>query len=118
MRAAKESQPSTADNPEFRVQAERLEEIVREQRAGIQNLTGRRLAAIEIRGLSDDAGKDLLSRLPLHQGDTLTPELMEAATRIIRQFEHLEFSYGAELEGAVLRIHPAGASGAPILRQK
>jgi hypothetical protein len=117
--AAKESQPSTADNPEFRAQAERLEEIVPEQRAGIQNLTGRRLAAIEIRGLSDDAGKDLFSRLPLHQGDTLTPESMEAATRIIRQFdEHLEFSYGPEPGGAVLRIHPAGASGAPILRQK
>jgi TonB family protein len=116
LRAANENRPSAGDTSEFRAQAERFEEIVREQRAGIQNLTGRRLAAIEIRGLSDEAGKDLLSRLPLHQGDTLSPESMEAATRVIHQFdEHLEFSYGPE---PVLRIHPAGTSGAPILRQK
>ena len=44
---------------------------------------------------------------------------MEAATRVIRQFdEHLEFNYGSEPEGAVLRIHPAGSALAPLLRRK
>lgn len=119
LRAAKESQGSTGDNPEIRAQIERFERILAEQRSSVQNLNGRKLAAIEIRGLSEEAGKDLLSRLPVHQGDTLTTDSMEAATRVIRQFdEHLEFSYGPEPEGAVLRIHPPGAAGAPMLRQK
>jgi TonB family protein len=80
---------------------------------------GSKVAAIEIRGLSDAAGSDLLSRLPVHEGDTLTEQSMEGAGRAIRQFdEHLEFNYGWEPEGVVLRIHPAGAAGAPLLQRK
>jgi TonB family protein len=80
---------------------------------------GSKLASIEIRGLSDQAGTDLLSRLPVHEGDTLTAQSMETAARTIRQYdEHLEFNFGHEPEGAVLRIHPAGAAGAPLLERK
>ena len=119
LKAARENQGSTGDNPELRTQLERFERILGEQRASAPNLAGRKLAAIEIRGISEEAGKDLLSRLPLHEGDTLTTDSMEGATRIIRQFdEHLEVSYGPEPEGVVLRIHPAGAAGAPMLRRK
>jgi hypothetical protein len=119
LKAARENQGWTGDNPEVRAQIERFERILAEQRASIQNLTGRKLAAIEIRGLSEEAGKDLLFRLPVHEGDTSTTDSMEASTRVIRQFdEHLEFSYGPEPEGAVLRIHSPGAAGAPMLRQK
>jgi hypothetical protein len=80
---------------------------------------GSKVAAIEIRGLSDAAGNDLLGRLPVHEGDTLTEQSIEGVGRAIRQFdEHLEFNYGWEPEGVVLRIHPAGAAGAPMLRRK
>jgi TonB family protein len=85
----------------------------------VRATVGSKLAAVEIRGLSDQAGSDLLSRLPVHEGDTLTQESIEAAGRAIRQFdEHLEFSYAREPEGAILRIHPAGAADAPLLQRK
>jgi hypothetical protein len=107
---------STGDNPESRAQVERFETIAERGRARI---VGRKLAAIEIRGLSEEAGMDLLSRLPVHEGDTLTAESMESAGRVMRQFdEHLEFGYGPEPEGAVLRIHPAGSALAPLLIRK
>jgi beta-lactamase regulating signal transducer with metallopeptidase domain len=101
-------------NPERALVLERREASRREAER-----VGRPLAAIEIRGMSDQAGNDLLSRLPVHEGDTLTRESIEAAGRAIRQFdEHLEFNYGREPEGVVLRIHPAGAAGAPLLQRK
>jgi len=94
----------------------RFEKIVAEARRGNQTPEGQRLGAIQIRGMSDEAGNELLSRLPMHVGDSITHEMMESTTRAIREFdEHLEFNYGFEPEGAVLRIHPAGAAGAPIL---
>jgi hypothetical protein len=78
-----------------------------------------RLAAIEIRGLSEEPGNDLLSRLPVREGDILTPQSMEAASRVIRQFdEHLEFNYRPGPEGTVLRIHPAGRAAGPLLLRK
>jgi TonB family protein len=85
----------------------------------VPSLAGRKLVSIEVRGLSDQSGSDLLSRLPLHEGDTLTTESVEAVGRAIRQFdEHLEFGYGREPEGIVLRIHPPGAAGAPLHERK
>jgi TonB family protein len=83
------------------------------------SMAGRKLAAIEIRGLSDEAGADLLSRLPVHEGDTLTTESMESTQRVARQFDsHLEVSFGGEPEGAFLRIHPAGRADGQLLRRK
>jgi beta-lactamase regulating signal transducer with metallopeptidase domain len=117
LRATRENQGSTGENPELRAQIERLEGMLAERRASGLNLIGRKLTAIEVRGLSEDAGKDLQSRLPLHEGDTLTADSMEATTRVIRQFdEHLEIGYGSQGDGAVLRIHTAGAAGVPERR--
>jgi hypothetical protein len=84
-----------------------------------QTIAGRKLAAIEIRGLSEQAASDLLSRLSLHEGDTLTTESMESAERIAHEFDsHLEVNLGREPEGVVLRIHPAGAADAPMTHAK
>ena len=103
-------------------QLQRLQELLAElspQPLAGRNLAGRKLAAIEIRGLSDEAAADLLSRLPVHEGDTLTTESMQSTERTARQFDsHLEVSFGGEPEGAFLRIHPAGAADSPLLRRK
>ena len=81
-----------------------------------QSLAGQKLAAIEIRGLSDEAASDLLSRLPVHERDTLTSESVESALKFIREFDrHLESSFDSEPEGAYLRIHPAGAGDTPLV---
>ena len=106
-------------NDEARARVEReLEMLARVRRQ--EDLAGRTLTAIEIRGLSDDAGNDLLSRLPVREGDTLSPESIEAARRTVRQIdEHLELGFSSQDGGGVvLRIHPAGSAGAPLIRRK
>jgi TonB family protein len=82
-----------------------------------RKFSGRKLAAIEVRGLSEDRARELLARLPLHEGDTLTNESMTAAQSAIRQFdEHLEGNFGREPEGVLLRIQPPGAGDEPVVR--
>src|SRR5579871_811384 len=69
----------------------------------------RPLAAIEFRGLTEEAGKELHSRLPVHVGETLTVDSVAAARRVVAEFDqHLEFSLDTEPDGVHLRIHPAG----------
>jgi TonB family protein len=82
-----------------------------------RKFSGRKLAIIEVRGLSEERARELLARLPLHEGDTLTDESMKAAQGTIRQFdEHLEGNFGREPEGAMLRIQPPGAGDEPVVR--
>jgi TonB family protein len=51
---------------------------------------GRTLKGITVSGLSDQARADLLSQLPVHEGDTLTLESLVNVTRAARAFdEHL-----------------------------
>jgi TonB family protein len=51
---------------------------------------GRTLKGIIVSGLSDQARADLLSQLPVHEGDTLTGESLVNVTRVARAFdEHL-----------------------------
>jgi len=78
---------------------------------------GRTLVSIDIIGLPQ-AGAELKSRLPVHIGDTLSPELMEKITKAVRDFdEHLELNFftrqGSEGD-AYLRI---AAPGRLSLRQ-
>jgi TonB family protein len=69
----------------------------------------RRLAAIQIAGLSEEARKDLLSRLPFREGDTLSQESAEAAAKIVKDFDqHLELSTARFDDDVILRIHRAG----------
>ena len=109
----------------IQVEGDRGTSLLRETRRRLQELlqsqrpVGRKLTAIEIRGLSDDAARDLLAGLPVHEGETLTSNSIEAAGRAVKQFdEHLEFNFGLEQDGAVLRIHPPGAAGGPIVLRK
>src|SRR5262249_26109436 len=68
------------------------------------------LRLIRISGLSEEARKDLLSRLPVREGSTITKETLEKVTEAARQFDqHLEVNLGHEHGGGVgLWIHPAG----------
>ena len=99
--------------------AKRLQELeakrLQAQAGGIQTerrererrlLTGP-LAFIRVEGLSEQAAADLRSRLPVHEGDTLTPQLVESAMRAVREFDsHLTSEIGREPQGAILLIHP------------
>jgi beta-lactamase regulating signal transducer with metallopeptidase domain len=79
---------------------------------------GRVLVSIDIRGLSSEAGAQLLAQLPVHQGDRLAPESYS-------QIRNIAQPYGKRIEcridyvgtdSAILDIHPAGLAGAPVLR--
>jgi hypothetical protein len=78
------------------------------------------LSAIEIRGFSEAAGNELLSRLPVHEGDTLANNSLELVGRVARNYgEHIEYSFvPTGSNEAVLRIHPAGLAGAALLNRK
>jgi TonB family protein len=83
------------------------------------HLAGRKLAAIQIAGLSAQARSDLLSRLTVRTGDTLSQASIEAATAAIRDFdEHLEVSMETVRAGVVLRISAPGAGQVYEFRSK
>jgi TonB family protein len=51
---------------------------------------GRTLKSITVSGLSDQSRADLLSQLPVHEGDTLSVESLQNVTRVAKAFdEHL-----------------------------
>jgi len=84
-----------------RVQGE-LASLMAQLSAGIDGP----LRAVEIHDLSDDAKRDLLSRMPVHEGDALTTQSIEAMEQAIKQFdERLVFSFDRTADGLVLRIY-------------
>src|SRR5581483_5952017 len=51
---------------------------------------GRTVKTLSISGLSDEARADLLSRLPVHEGDTLSAESLRQLVQTVKSFdEHL-----------------------------
>jgi len=73
--------------------------------------------AIVTRGLSDQVGTELLSRLPVHVGDTLTGESFSKLTEAVKEYdEHLSVSImrqGPDGE-ATVQIAAPGPSGQMI----
>jgi TonB family protein len=60
--------------------------------AARKDVTGRKIASISVVGLSDQAGSELQAKLPVHEGDMLTPELLEKTAAAVRSYdEHLRF---------------------------
>jgi TonB family protein len=60
------------------------------RRLTAQPWVGRTLKAINVSGLSDQARADLISQLPVHEGDTLSLESFQNVMRVARAFdEHL-----------------------------
>ena len=54
-------------------------------------LEGKRVRGIYIGGLSDQARNDLMSRLPVHTGDTFAADTMDRVRTVVHEFdEHLD----------------------------
>src|SRR5262249_28285722 len=57
---------------------------------GTPSLAGKTLSGYVVNGLSDQARADLLSRLPVHQGDTLAEDSFDLIAKAVRDYdEHL-----------------------------
>lgn len=64
-------------------------------------LTGITVRQINILGVSDQARADLLSRLPVHVGDALNPDLMTQIAVAIKSFDqHLDTTYRSVMKPA------------------
>jgi hypothetical protein len=75
---------------------------------------GKQIRRINIFGLSDQARSDLMSRLPLHVGDTLAADSIHRLGVAVREFDqHLNFGFGTDSDGGVEVIIHASASGVP-----
>jgi TonB family protein len=83
-------------------------------RAGTMSLEGRRVRSIYIGGLSDQSRKDLVSRLPVHVGDTLAADSLDRVRAAVREFdEHLVVATAAISNGeATVTIQMTGSSAA------
>jgi TonB family protein len=58
------------------------------------------LKNISVLGLSDSARADLLSHLPVHEGDTMSPDSIVKLREAVREFdEHLNVAVGRDNEG-------------------
>jgi TonB family protein len=72
-------------------------------------LVGRTVKGINVYGLSDQARADLLSQLPMHEGDTLSLESFQNVARVVQVFdEHLKVGFAQVGRSEVtLAIAPA-----------
>ncbi len=58
-----------------------------------RSLAGRTISNINVVGLSEQAKNDLLAKLPVHQGDTISEDLVPKTMAAVKEFdEHLRFA--------------------------
>jgi|ERR1017187_180941 hypothetical protein len=75
-----------------------LTALVESTSTGRVSAVGHRLARIDATGFSDVARQALMSRLPVHVGDTLSEESIEQIGAALREFDrHLGFGVGWRL---------------------
>ena len=93
----KQRQPEAGELNENREIARKLEAekmLVEKLRFTSANVDGSVVKGIRVFGLSDQVTQDLISKLPIRVGETLTQQLMEATSAAIRRFdEHLEHQW-------------------------
>jgi len=108
------AQAQQAATPAARQEAEaRLKAALASlEAARSSSLEGRTLKQINVLGLPDQQRDELLARLPVHVGDTLSSQSLEAVTKEVKQFdEHLNFAVGrSSTSEATLFIMAPGAS--------
>jgi TonB family protein len=76
------------------------------------------LTAIMVRGLSDDQRDHLLALLPVHEGDTYTPDVLNKVTAAAHSFdEHLSVAVGrrSPTEFALMISTPEATPGRGVL---
>jgi TonB family protein len=95
------------------------EEMLAERFRTQPDVAGRTLSLIELRGLSEATGNELLSRLPVHEGDVLVADSILIVRQVLRQFdEHLEFRVNPQGDGSyVFEIFPAGSAREPVMNR-
>jgi len=72
-------------------------------------LSGRTVERLVIEGLTDAGSAELRSRLPLREGEVLSPAMIEGVEAELKKFdEHLEMNWTIPNDkgGVVLRISP------------
>ena len=78
------------------------------------NTEPRTLKAIRVVGLSDALKNDLLSRLPVREGDTINSDTSRQIAKVVAEFdEHLRISEGYAGNEATLTISTPEAQSAP-----
>jgi TonB family protein len=78
-------------------------EVTPRKGSAIPSLAGKTLSSYVVNGLSDQARNDLLSRLPVHQGDVLAEDSFERVAKAVHDYdEHL--SVGRMLTSNEVRI--------------
>jgi TonB family protein len=84
---------------------------------GPPSLEGKRLTHIVTAGMTDSARTDLLSRIPVHEGDILNADSLERVRRIVRDFdEHMNVGTGINANGEVtLMLSVPGAPSAGVI---
>ncbi len=78
------------------------------------SLEGRNVKVLTISGLSQPLHDELMSKLPIHQGDTISKSLLEQTTRVAKEFDaHLTvFAAPSGTSDAVVQILAPGAVAA------
>jgi TonB family protein len=86
-----------------------------ESKTAFSPIRAGRVEHINILGLSAEARNDLLSRLPVHEGDTYLADLAQRTFETVRQFdEHLSVGFRSDSNNSlVLQIYAPGAFIAP-----
>lgn len=65
------------------------------------------LKVLIVSGISEQARADLLARLPVHEGDTLTREVLEKTIQSVKEFdEHLKIAVDMHNGNALMQISP------------
>ena len=87
-----------------------LSALAEHNSTGPGRAVGHRLARIEAAGFSDVARQALMSRLPVHVGDTLSEESIERMGAALREFDrHIGFKARwwtlVELKGGDFALH-------------
>ncbi|HLH18725.1 MAG TPA: M56 family metallopeptidase [Bryobacteraceae bacterium] len=84
-----------------------------QQRAGIE---GRTVRMITISGLSPQLKDELSAKLPIHVGDTISKDLAEQTTSVVKAFDEHLTMFTAPMEdnqAAIQIVAPGAAAGAP-----
>jgi TonB family protein len=94
---------------------ERAEAAMLNKAAQRGTIEGRTVRSVTVSGLSEAQRNELTSRLPVHAGDTVSKEVMEKTTQVVKEFdEHMTvFAMPAGTNEAVIQLLAPNAAAAP-----
>jgi TonB family protein len=77
-----------------------------------QGVEGRRISSVRFSGMSNEVSSELSGKLPIHVGDTATPDLIEQVTRVVKGYdEHMGvFALPTANNEVVIQVTAPGAA--------